>query len=402
MDVRFSPEDEAFRLEVRTWLERNLAGEFATVRGRGGSGDLEGAIELRRAWERRLAAGGWTCVGWPEEWGGRGLTLSREVIFNEEYARARAPGRLGHIGETLLGPTLIAFGTEAQKRRFLPPIVRTEELWCQGYSEPNAGSDLGNVQCRAVREGDQWVIQGQKVWTSLATISDWCFLLCRTDPEASKHDGLSYLLVPMRQAGVEVRAIRQITGTSEFCEVFFDGARTDADLVVGGVNGGWRVAMGTLAFERGASTLGQQTMFEIELDEVIAAARANGAAEDPLIRQRLADAWIGLKIMRCNALRTLTAIEAGASLSREALVTKLYWATWHRSLGKLAVDVLGAASELTAGGTEEYALADLQRLFLWTRADTIYAGTNQIQRNIIAERALGMPREPRLDPGRKS
>jgi alkylation response protein AidB-like acyl-CoA dehydrogenase len=401
MDLAFSPADEAFRDEVRGWLEANLVGEFADLRGRGGSGDLEGAVEPRRRWERRLAEGGWTCVGWPQEWGGRGLSLSQEVIFNEEYARARAPGRLGHIGETLLGPTLIAFGSEEQKRRFLPPIVRTEELWCQGYSEPNAGSDLGNVQCRAERHGDEWVITGQKVWTSLATISDWCFLLCRTDPQRPKHEGLSYLLVPMRQPGVEVRPIRQITGTSEFCEVFFDGARTGAEHVVGGVNGGWRVAMGTLAFERGASTLGQQMGFEIELEALIRAAQANGAARDPLIRQRIADAWIGLRIMRCNALRTLTActregaVEHGATLSREALITKLYWATWHRALGKLAVDVLGPAAEVLPSSGDDYPLGDLQRLFLWTRADTIYAGTNQIQRNIIAERALGLPREPR-------
>jgi alkylation response protein AidB-like acyl-CoA dehydrogenase len=401
MDVRFSAADEAFRLEVRTWLEDNLVGEFADLRGRGGSGDLEGAVEVRRAWEKTLAGGGWTCVGWPKQWGGRGLELSQEVIFNEEYARSRAPGRVGHIGETLLGPTLIAFGTQAQKERFLPPIVRTEELWCQGYSEPNAGSDLSNVQCKAERQGDEWVVTGQKVWTSLATISDWCFVLCRTDPHAPKHQGISYLLVPMKQPGVEVRPIRQITGTAEFCEVFFDGARTAADNVVGQVNGGWQVAMGTLAFERGASTLGQQMMFEIELNQIIAAAKANGAAQDAVIRQRLADAWIGLRIMRFNALRTLTAIEGGASLSREALITKLYWATWHRSLGKLAVDVLGARSEIrTSGSMDDYEVDELQRLFLWTRADTIYAGTNQIQRNIIAERALGMPREPKFE-GRK-
>lgn len=400
MDVRFSAADEAFRLEIRTWLDDNLVGDFAALRGRGGSGDLEGAVDVRRAWEKRLADGGWTCVGWPKQWGGRGLELSQEVIFNEEYARSRAPGRLGHIGETLLGPTLIAFGTDAQKRRFLPPIARTEELWCQGYSEPNAGSDLGNVQCRAERDGDDWVLHGQKVWTSLATISDWCFVICRTEPQAPKHHGLSYLLVPMRQPGVEVRPIRQITGTAEFCEVFFDGARTAAAHVVGQVNGGWQVAMGTLAFERGASTLGQQMMFEIELGEVIAAAKANGAARDPVMRQRIADAWIGLRIMRYNALRTLTAIEGGAALSREALITKLYWATWHRSLGKLAVDVLGARAEIRAGGTDDYELEELQRLFLWTRADTIYAGTNQIQRNIIAERALGLPREPRLEGGK--
>jgi alkylation response protein AidB-like acyl-CoA dehydrogenase len=393
MDLRFSEEDEAFREEVRTWLDANLAGDFAALRGRGGSGDLEGAGDLRRAWERTLAAGGWTCVGWPEEYGGRGLSLTQEVIFNEEYARARAPGRLGHIGETLLGPTLIAFGTEAQKRRFLPPIAKAEELWCQGYSEPNAGSDLGNVQCKAERVGDEWVIAGQKVWTSLAAISDWCFMLCRTDPTAPKHKGISYLLVPMRQPGVEIVPIRQISGTAEFAEVFFDGARTAAENVVGAPGDGWKVAMGTLAFERGASTLGQQLAFEGELEQVIDAAKANGAAEDPVMRQRLAGAWIGLRIMRFNALRTLTATESGAQLSREALITKLYWATWHRNLGKLAVDVLGPWSEVTAGAP--YELGDLQRLFLWTRSDTIYAGTNQIQRNIIAERALGLPREPR-------
>ena len=393
MDLRFSEADEVFREEVRTWLDANLAGEFAALRGRGGSGDLEGAGELRRAWERKLAEGGWTCVGWSKEYGGRGLSLTQEVIFNEEYARARAPGRLGHIGETLLGPTLIAFGTEAQKRRFLPPIVRAEELWCQGYSEPNAGSDLGNVQCKAERVGDEWVITGQKVWTSLAAISDWCFVLCRTDPTAPKHKGISYLLVPMRQPGVGIVPIRQITGTAEFAEVFFDGARTAAEHVVGAPGDGWKVAMGTLAFERGASTLGQQLAFEGELEQVIDAAKATGAVKDPVMRQRLAGAWIGLRIMRMNALRTLSANQGGAQLSRAALITKLYWATWHRSLGKLAVDVLGPWSEIVAGAP--YELGDLQRLFLWTRSDTIYAGTNQIQRNIIAERALGLPREPR-------
>jgi alkylation response protein AidB-like acyl-CoA dehydrogenase len=399
MNLRFSEADEAFRREVRAWLDDNLIGEFAALRGRGGSGDMEGALEGRRAWERRLAGAGWTCLGWPKEHGGRGLSLSREVIFNEEYARARAPGRLGHIGEGLLGPTLIALGTDAQKRRFLPPIARAEELWCQGYSEPNAGSDLGSVRCRAERVGDEWVITGQKVWTSLAGISDWCFLVCRTDPAAPKHEGLSYLLVPMRQPGIEIVPIRQMTGTAEFAEVFFDGARTALENVVGGVNGGWKVAMATLAFERGASTLGQQMAFQGELTQVIDAARANGVARDPVMRQRLAEAWIGLRIMRLNALRTLTALEGGNELSREAMINKLYWATWHRRLGKLAVDVLGAASEILPEGSD--ALGDLQRLFLWTRADTIYAGTNQIQRNIIGERALGLPREPRAADGGK-
>jgi len=313
------------------------------------------------------------------------------VIFYEEYARARAPGRVGIVGEGLLGPTLIAFGTDAQQRRFLPPIVRGEELWCQGYSEPNAGSDLANVATRAVRDGDEWVVTGQKVWTSLAHWSDWCFVLCRTDPDAPKHRGISYLLVPMHQPGIEVRPIVQVTGTSEFNEVFFDGARTDADNVVGEVNGGWKVAMGTLAFERGASTLGQQLGFENELGQITDIARKNGAADDPVMRQRLARSWIGLRIMRFNALRTLSALR-GDELTREGMITKLYWATWHRELGELAMDVLGADAAIAEG--LPYELTTLQRLFLFTRADTIYGGSNQVQRNIIGERALGLPREP--------
>ena len=396
MDLRFSEADEIFRAEVARWLAANLAGEFAPLRGRGGPGDEHVLLAERRAWERKLGEAGWTCVGWPIEYGGRGLSLMQQVIFFEEYARAQGPGRLGHIGETLLGPTIMAFGTAAQKRRFLPPIITGEELWCQGYSEPNAGSDLANVQTKARREGDEWVIDGQKIWTSGAQWSDWCFVLCRTDSSAPSHKALSYLLVPMRQQAIEIRPIRQMTGESEFSEVFFDGARTAAENVVGEVNGGWAVAMGTLAFERGASTLGQQLNFHNELQEVFERARANGVNNDPVMRQRLAEAWMGLRIMRFNALRTLSQGD-GTALGREALITKLYWATWHRALGKLAMDVLGADSEIAAG--KPYALARLQRLFLFTRADTIYAGTNQIQRNIIAERALGLPREARPTGG---
>lgn len=398
MDLRFSEEDEAFRREVATWLADNLRGEFAALRGRGGPGDEHAMFAERRAWEKRLAAGGWTCVGWPVEHGGRGLSLMQQVIFFEEYARAGGPGRVGHIGETLLGPTIIAFGSDEQKRRFLPPIVAGEELWCQGYSEPNAGSDLANVRTVAVRDGAQWVISGQKVWTSLAHWSEWSFVLCRTDPEAPSHQALSYLLVPMRQPGVEIRPIVQMTGDSEFSEVFFEDARSDASNVVGPVNGGWKVAMGTLAFERGASTLGQQLSFQNELDEIVAIAEANGAADDPVMRQRLADAWIGLRIMRFNTLRMLSTALDGVEPGREAMITKLYWATWHRDLGKLAMDVLGAESEIAAGAP--YELTKLQRMYLFTRSDTIYAGSNQIQRNIIAERALGLPREPRPAPAK--
>ncbi len=397
MNTRFSEEDEAFRREVAEWLSESLSGEFTGVRGRGGPGDEHALLDERRAWERHLGRAGWTCVGWPSEAGGRGLSLTRQVIFYEEYARAGGPGRLGHIGEGLLGPTLIAFGSDAQKARFLPPILRGDEIWCQGYSEPNAGSDLANVQTRARLEdsgsGSEWVIDGQKVWTSWAEWADWCFVLCRTDPDAEpKHRGISYLLVPMDQDGVEVRPIVQITGDSEFSEVFYNGARTKADHLVGEVNGGWRVAMGTLAFERGASTLGQQMQFQNELDQIIEIARANGTAQDPLIRQRIADAWIGLRIQRYNALRTLSDSAEG-ELGPASMITKIFWASWHRELGKLAMDVLGPESELAEG--PPYKLSSLQRMYLFSRSDTIYAGSNEIQLNIISERALGLPREPR-------
>jgi alkylation response protein AidB-like acyl-CoA dehydrogenase len=390
--LRFTKEEEAFRREVAAWLAAHLSGEFAPLRGRGGSGDAHGMVEERRAWERVLGEAGWTCLGWPVEYGGRGASLTQQVIFHEEYARAGGPGRLGHIGEGLLGPTLIAFGSDEQKRRFLPPIAKGEEIWCQGYSEPNAGSDLANVQTRARLEGGTWVIEGQKVWTSWAQWADWCFLLCRVDPSSRRHHGLAYLLVPMQQPGVDIRPIIQITGDSEFSEVFFDGARTAAENVVGSPGDGWRVAMATLAFERGASTLGQQLLFRNELAAVVEAAKANGAAKDPTIRQRLADAWIGLEIMRFNALRVLSHGEGGA-LAREGMIAKIYWASWHRALGELAMDVLGDDANRLAGSP--YALTPLQRLFLFTRSDTIYAGSNEIQRNLIAERALGLPREPR-------
>jgi alkylation response protein AidB-like acyl-CoA dehydrogenase len=291
----------------------------------------------------------------------------------------------------------VHFGDDAQKRRFLPGILSGTEIWCQGYSEPNAGSDLANVQTRAELatspEGRaEWLITGQKVWTSLAHWADWCFVLCRTDKDAPKHRGLSYLLVPMRQDGIDIRPIQQITGTSEFNEVFFDGARTSAENVVGGVDDGWRVAMGTLAFERGASTLGQQAEFENELHTIIELARKSGRATDPVVRQRLADAWIGLHVLRSNALRALTPLERG-EITPLTSIAKLAWASYHRGLSELGLDVLGADAEIAEGAG--YDLTPQQRTFLYSRADTIYGGSNQVQRNVIGERALGLPKEPK-------
>ncbi len=375
---------EEFRATLREWLADNLSGDYAELRGLGGPGREHEAYDERIEWDRHLAAAGWTCLGWPAEHGGRDASLEEQVVFHEEYARAAAPARVSHVGEELLGPTLIALGTPAQRARFLPPIKRVEELWCQGYSEPGAGSDLASVSTAAVRDGDEWVITGQKVWTSLAHVAQWCFALTRTSPGSRRHAGLSYLLVPMDQPGVQVRPIEQLTGGSEFNEVFFDGARTAADLVVGEVGGGWTVAMRTLAFERGAATLGLQVGFRRELDALVALARRTGALDDPVLRDRLTRARIGLDVMRWHALRTIDG--DGAS------VTKLVWANWHRGLGELAMEVLGAAGLAT---DETGELTEWQRLFLFSRADTIYGGSNEIQRNIIAERVLGLPREAR-------
>ena len=394
MKLTFTREDELFRDEVATWLDTHLRGDFAAIRYRGGPGDEHHFVDERKAWERQLADGRWTCIGWPEAWGGRAASIEQQVIFHEEYARAGGPGRMGHIGDTLTGPTLLAFGTEAQKEKYLPGIRAGREFWSQGYSEPGAGSDLAAIRTRADLDEatGQWRINGQKVWTSLAHESDFVFVLARVDKDSQRHHGLGFFLVALDQPGVTIRPINQLTGTAEFNEVYFDDAVCGTDDMVGAPGDGWKVAMGLLGFERGVSTLGQQMLFQTELDEIIRIARDNGAAKNPEIRQRIAEAHIGLRTMRYNSMRMLSGGEDG-SLSREAMIYKLYWSSWHRNLGKLAMDVLGPEAELLEAAP--YELNRLQSLFLFTRADTIYGGTNQIQRNIIAERALGMPKEPR-------
>ncbi len=384
MDLRPTAEDEAFREEVRTWLHEHLRGEYAALGGAGRPGREHEGLEVRKAWERELGAAGWIGLALAREHGGRGASLLQQVIFAEEYASAGAPGRVNHVGEHLLAPTVAAFGSEQQRARFLPGILAGEELWCQGYSEPGAGSDLAAVRTRARLEGERWLIDGQKVWTSLAEHADWCFVLARCERGSERHRGLCYLLVPMRQPGVEVRPIVQLTGTSEFSEVFFADAETDAENVVGEPGDGWGVAMATLGFERGVATLGQQIGFQRELQEVVEAARASGAIEDPAVAARIVEAWAGLQTMRYQALRTL-----GSDDPHAASISKLLWAPWHQRLGELAVDVRGAAATVLGA---PYELDGDQALFLYTRADTIYAGSNEIQRTIIAERMLGLPR----------
>src|SRR6202171_3707472 len=371
-------------IEVQECLADNLVGEFAALKGLGAPGREDEAFDERRAWNQLLAAAGLTCLGWPVEHGGRGLSVAHRVAFYEEYARADAPHKVNHFGEELLGPTLIAYGTAEQQHRFLPKILDVTELWCQGYSEPGAGSDLANVSTTAELDGDQWVINGQKVWTSMAHLSQWCFVVARTEKGSKRHTGLSYLLVPLNQPGVEIRPIVQLTGTADFNEVFFDDARTDADLVVGEPGDGWRVAMGTLTCERGVSALGQQIVHARALSGLVELPQRNGAADDPLIRERLTRAWVGLRVMRSYALATMDVEQPG-----QDNVSKLLWANWHRDLGDLAMDIVGMAGLVAADGEFD----EWQRLYLFSRADTIYGGSNEIQRNIIAERVLGLPRE---------
>ena len=383
---------EAFRTEIAAWMQQHLRGEFESIRNCSGLGDAGYDPQLAKRWEQALARGGWVGIGWPKEHGGRALPLSQQVVFHEEYVRAGGPGRLGHIGETLLAPTLMAFGTREQQQRFLPGILAGTEYWAQGYSEPNAGSDLANVQTRARLEGGSWVIDGQKTWTSWAHESDWIFVVARCEPGSQRHKGLVMLLVPLRQAGVTIRPIRQITGDSEFNEVFFDGARTEGSLHLGAPGEGWKVAMALLGFERGVSTLGQQAGFEREMACLIDVARRNGAARDPVMRQRIAQAAATLDALRCNALRVLAQDEAasgGVPVSRETYIAKYVWSNWRRDFGRLAADVLGAAACLP---DDDPMAQKLRQVWLFSRSDTIYAGTNEIQLNLIAERALGMPR----------
>jgi alkylation response protein AidB-like acyl-CoA dehydrogenase len=379
---------DAFRLEVRGWLTAQLSGEFAQLRGVTRQADHVPAL---RAWESALGAAGFGCIGWPHAHGGRSATITEQMAFAEEYATAGGPPRLGHLGVELLGPTLIAYGTEAQRQRLLPPIRRGETIWCQGYSEPNAGSDLANVRTQARLVDGRWRVNGQKTWTSWGLWADWIFVLARSEPGSRGPAGLSFLLLNMDQPGIVRRPIRQMTGESEFAEFFFDDAEASADNLIGTAGQGWTVAMALLGFERGVSTLVHQMNFENEFSMLIKAAKANGRARDPLIRQKIADAWTGLQIMKFNALRLLTDGAAG-ELDAAALTSKLYWSRWHRGLGDLAMEVLGAAGEV---GVEGQIFGELAHMYLRSRADTIYAGSSQIQRNIIAERGLGLPKEPR-------
>jgi alkylation response protein AidB-like acyl-CoA dehydrogenase len=413
MQLMYSAEDEAFRTELRAWLRENLPAGWMDAVDRGDT--LEMAAEDRKAfneaWPQRLFEGGWICATWPKEYGGKGLTTMQGVVLAEEFARAKAPMRGDFFGDTLVGPTLLQWGTEEQKKEFLPKILSGQMRWCQGFSEPNSGSDLASLKTSAVLDGDEWIINGQKVWTTQGHHADYCFLLTRTDPEAPKHKGISYLLVPMRQPGVEVRGIVQPDGTAEFCEVFFTDARCPKDNVVGGLNNGWKVANSTLAFERGQSATTGFRRFEEELRLITEKAQANGTIDDPSIRQRLMVFYTKIQILRINGLRSLSNTIAGTkdpSMAALGATNKMFWTEMHKAAMELALDVWGAESMLVDSGTpsgswpgtgrdkgrENYPVSTMMSAFFFSRSETIWGGTSQIQRNIVGERVLSLPKEP--------
>jgi alkylation response protein AidB-like acyl-CoA dehydrogenase len=410
MDLTYPPEAEAFRTEVRTWLEENLPPGWAEP---GYSMTSEERASFNRDWTKKLAEGRWICASWPKEYGGRGLSLMEGVVLNEEFARMNAPMRADFFGDTLVGPTILKWGTEEQKSYFLPRILSGEVAWCQGFSEPDSGSDLASLKTRAELDGDEWVINGQKVWTTQAHYADYVFLLARTDQDAPKHKGISYLLVPMRQEGVEVRPIAQVDGSAEFNEVFFTNARCPKENVVGGVNNGWAVAMDTLGFERGTSATTGHRRFQKELDYIIEVARRNGKNSEPLTRQGLAKAWTKVKIMQVNGLRTLnSALNNDRSAMALGATNKMYWSEYHRDTMELALDILGMEGQILTGSEADedvdfvpgvgnrhsrpgYPVSALQASFFFSRSETIWGGTAQIQRNIVGERVLGLPKEPK-------
>lgn len=407
--ITYTPEVEEFRSVVRTWLEANLPDGWFDQGFEMSPAERKSFNEL---WPTRLFEGGWICATWPKEYGGKGLSVLEGVVLSEEFARAKAPMRADFFGDTLVGPTLLQWGTEEQKKEFLPQILSGKMRWCQGFSEPNSGSDLASLKTTAQLDGDEWVINGQKVWTTQGHHADYCFLLTRSDPDAPKHKGISYLLVPMRQPGVEVRGIVQPDGTAEFCEVFFTDARCPKDNVVGGVNNGWKVANSTLAFERGMSATTGYRRFEEEYRQMVLAATANGKIRDAKIRQRLMRYYTQIHILRFNGLRSLgSTLENKKDLGVVALgaTNKMYWSEMHQRAMELALDIFGAQSMLIDSGPSDgswpgvsrdkrrvgYPTSSMMSTFFFSRSETIWGGTSQIQRNIVGERILGLPKEPR-------
>jgi alkylation response protein AidB-like acyl-CoA dehydrogenase len=395
MDFSFTEEEERFRERVRTFLKANLPERVREEASR-----LPGETprrEFLRDWQKRLYENGFVGMAWPRQYGGQGASQIEQAIFNEEMARFRAPSPLNPVGMNLVGPTLIAHGTEAQKNRFLPKILPAEEIWCQLFSEPNAGSDLASLRTRAELRGDEFIVNGQKVWSSFAHYADWGILLARTDPDAPKHRGISYLLVDMKTPGVNPRTLRQMPGSMEFCEVFLDNVRIPRENLVGQVNEGWRVATTTLTNERGTTTLAVMLRFQRTFDELVELARATRrsgrpAIQDPIVRGRLAQLYIDLQEMKYSSFRAFSKILKGGSPGSEGSILKLHWSEFNQRMQEFAMELQGPGSQLIRESPYTIRGGLWQYTFLWSRSDTIYAGTSEIQRNIIAQRVLGLPK----------
>jgi alkylation response protein AidB-like acyl-CoA dehydrogenase len=389
MDLNLTPTEQQFRDEFRAWLTANVPDEW---KGGTSAEERDDYIEYLRDWQRKLYEGGWAGISWPKEYGGRGASLMEQAIFQEELARANAPQLIGTIGLSLVGPTIITMGTDEQKLRYLPKILSGEEIWCQGFSEPNAGSDLAALGAKAARDGDDFRINGQKIWTSFAQMADWCLLLVRTDTEAPRHKGITCLLADMHSEGVLVRPLRQMSGDSGFNEVFFSNVRVPVTQVLGEVNKGWTTAIAALMNERANLGTGIQVVFKRNLEALIARSRSverNGrpASEDPIVRQKLAQAYLELEILRLNTNRALTSLSKTSVPGPEGSIQKLYWSEWNQRMQQTAQEILGPYGQLS-----DFDNVMWQYGYLRTRGNTIEAGTSEIQRNIIAERVLGLPK----------
>jgi len=392
MNFDFTDEQEAFRKDVRQWLERNLPDE---LRGRAFASSRADVEEVRqlRAWQKTMAEAGYVGMDWPREFGGRGASIVEMVILYQEMARAESPQLVNRGGVSMLGPTLMKYGTPAQQKRFLPKILTAEDLWCQGFSEPNAGSDLANLQTRAVRDGDHYVINGQKVWTSMGHVADWGFFLVRTDPNAAKHKGISFLLVDMKTPGITVRPLRQMTGEAEFNETFLDNVRVPVENLVGKENEGWAVAITTLAYERDLLTFIRHISLRNALHRLVKLVRERGRGADPVIRQKIATLWIGEQVLQLNAYRSLTKILRGGQPGPEGSTSKLYWSQIDQDLAQVATEVIGPASQVAPGSAWAPDEGQWEFYALLAQASGIRAGTSEILRNILGERVLGLPKD---------
>jgi alkylation response protein AidB-like acyl-CoA dehydrogenase len=393
MDLNLTPQETAFRDELRAWLAANLPKDWDAWREK----PLEESFPYLRAWQKKLSADGWAAVSWPKEYGGRSATLMESAIFWEEMARVEAPPMANSLGLGLIGPTIIAFGTEEQKKRFIPKILSAEEIWCQGFSEPNAGSDLASLQTEARLDGHHYIVNGQKVWTSYGWVGSWCELVVRTDPAAPKHKGLTVLLVDMKSPGVEVRPLRQMTGESEFNEILFRDLRVPAANVLGKVNDGWNVAVSTLMYERGSYGARLHLIFKRNITRLIELSRKfvgneKPASEDPVIRQKLAQCYAEIEIMRLNQMRAFSRITATGVPGPEGSIQKIFWSELNQRLQQLAQEILGPYGQLTAGDARAVDKGIWSYGYLRTRGNTIEAGTSEVQRNIIGHFVLGLPR----------